>query len=1219
MESRPIIKFRESYWLLQKLGKKKKKTQRMARPVLPPFSVLVNANAPNQSEVRSNRNFPVTGIVAGRRYNDAVFGNSLFAPRTANRPTVGQRVDLPVALAPQPFVAQRADAVNRGVHGEWQGGQWQNGLFVPDFPVQGHVGWRSDDNSAPYVPPIHTDDRWRVITGYPNGVEAWHYFRPTEWGRTFAHVTRFNNRVHTTNLIFASSRSNRVIRFIIPLLDQGLIRLAAFSILYQIWNVVKNNLSANDIPVRVIPYMRTRNVEANQEYQSANYPRDIELPPLDLGLPLLNAAKAHDSWDAFVGAMPNTEIPLNRNDARNVLWRREFEWIVQGMIAQVNRSKNSQPNFLLVLATDVVLVTKIPAGGCSDTAPLDTRRGDYMVYRPRNQGNNCFFHCIGIRKRGEINEERRWMGLSYDAMVSVADIGRSRRSPYIRVIQLNEDFEEDELRPSQVSPEETTTLLLENGHFMRVEAVQPAVEERQQHKCTACGKVYKRVHSCLYKKTTYYQEMVRRQGYTVRPIYHTKGQNANLQYLFFDIETFPARFNEDRGIDVLLPYAVGWQIRDPNHHLHSDVRVEIGPNALCNFVRYLKDCRNTVVVAYNGSAFDFIILIEEMIRQEVTILDVGLHENRLQSCRFGQNNKFFDLYRFTLSSLKDCAKAFGVTHQKGSFPHKFIRSFEDLSYVGPFSTISSFYDEKDEKPNIGAHEIVSARELVSDYLKLDIRTMVDVFDTVNDEFYLSENQNVTDYLTIGSYIYQKWLREYALRFPSTPLYTPKNDSYLYMACRESFYGGRSYGIINTWRHPQIESIRNRTIPFSAIRRSDAMSYYDVNSLYAHVMRINSFPVDKHYVLSDRDAPAFMREHLDSLPLGLYCCDVIPPKNLLHPVLPRRENGVLQWDLLPQESQWHVSEELILAMELGYQVKILHGVYWPNKEKIFEFFIEEAHAKKQQARREGNEVKATLAKQALVSLFGKQGQLPNTQKSMIVDSAAELDSFMKKNNLVGLRRIGEQSFLAIGERGDPVEFVNRAMHLASFITAFSRIFMYREVFLRGDPSGVSIPKTVFYTDTDCAVMLGMDQRPEFEGILGNELGQLKNELPEGSIMIELVVIAPKVWGYSVVMPDFTVKEFHKCKGVPSEKISHQLYSDYCENPTKSFQFQYDLIHPNTMHHAIVNEDDIELPLFSIIQQRVSVSVNSNMNLNRDLKNNKTQGNITVSTPFGFEEI
>lgn len=1202
-----------------------KKNGCMARRVLPPFSSLVQDEAPDVGgRLAGNRNFPVPGLIPNRTYADAVFESSLFAPRASNRPTVGQRVDLAVPILGQPLVATRADAPVRGAHGEWQGGQWQNGLFVPDLPVEGYVGWRSDAQTGNYVPPIHLEDRWRIINGIPNGQRSWDYFLPTEWGQTFVHQQRFNRRLHTTNVIFAENRSNRVVRYIIPLFDQELIRFAAFSLLYQLWRAIHTFLSANDSPIRAIPYIRTRNVEPNQEYQTANYPRDIELPGLDLGVAHIQAARQSATWQEFVlNQLPYYEISLNRGDRRNVLWRQVFEWIVQSLIAQVDRSKTSRPNFLLVLSTDLIMVTRMPAGGCSDSAPIDISRGPYQLYRPRNalNSNNCFFHCIGLRGTSEINAERRRMGLKLSEYVPVALIDRCSIGAYIRVIELDA-FGEGEVilrREAQgIERKDVITLNLENGHYTRVEF--RAERPSSILKCGACGKSYKKTHACNYKRTSYYQSFIRGSGTVVRPMkYLSKQPKADRQFVFFDIETFRMRYNEERAVDLLVPYAVGWRVRAENGMTASVDRVEIGPDCMQKFVSFLKDATDTVVVAYNGSAFDFVILLDEMIRQQVVVSEIGLQDNRIHSCRFGRGNKLFDLYKFTLSSLKSCSEAFGVSHTKGSFPHKFVRSFSDLEFVGPFSELRPFYDDEAEIPAIRSSEVVQLKDLIRHYLMGDIRAMVDVFDAVNIEFHLSEGSDVTDFVTIGSFVYQKWLDQYTDLFPTQPLYCPKNNPYLYNACRSSFYGGRSYGILNSWKHPDLQAIKNRTISYESVAQKSSLSYYDVNSLYAYVMKVNQFPVDKHYVVSEDGAPEFMRVNAGILPLGIYCCNVIPPKNLLHPVLPRRdEDGTLKWDLLEQTRAWHVSAELQLAMDLGYQVRILHGVYWINSEKIFEFFIDDAHRKKQEARRENNKVKAALAKQALVSLFGKQGQLPSVQKTSIISDESELQDFVVNHRLTGMRRLTDETYLAIGEKGDPVEYATRAMHLASFITAYARIFMYEKVIRAGDPSGRSVKNTVFYTDTDCAVMFDMQKRPEFEGLLGEELGQLKNELPEGAIMIELVVIAPKVWGYSVLMPDGGIREFHKCKGVPSEKVDHSLYEKYLEKPDEPFRFQYDLIHPNTLNHAITS-DDIELPLFSMVQQRVNVSVNATLNTSRNAHASLTEGSISVSTPFGFESF
>ena len=58
--------------------------------------------------------------------------------------------------------------------------------------------------------------------------------------------------------------------------------------------------------------------------------------------------------------------------------------------------------------------------------------------------------------------------------------------------------------------------------------------------------------------------------------------------------------------------------------------------------------------------------------------------------------------------------------------------------------------------------------------------------------------------------------------------------------------------------------------------------------------------------------------------GFIKCIIIPPKGLYHPVLPRKRDGKLVFDLEPQLGTW-CTPEIYKALECGYKVEKIYEV------------------------------------------------------------------------------------------------------------------------------------------------------------------------------------------------------------------------------------------------------------------------------------------------------
>ena len=98
-----------------------------------------------------------------------------------------------------------------------------------------------------------------------------------------------------------------------------------------------------------------------------------------------------------------------------------------------------------------------------------------------------------------------------------------------------------------------------------------------------------------------------------------------------------------------------------------------------------------------------------------------------------------------------------------------------------------------------------------------------------------------------------------------------------MDVREALYGGRT----------------NCRKMAHKIKHGERISYIDVTSLYPFINKYGTFPVGHPTVITENFQPV----NKESRPYdGIIKCTVIPPTNLLHPVLPVRFPGKLLFPL-----------------------------------------------------------------------------------------------------------------------------------------------------------------------------------------------------------------------------------------------------------------------------------------------------------------------------------
>jgi hypothetical protein len=266
-------------------------------------------------------------------------------------------------------------------------------------------------------------------------------------------------------------------------------------------------------------------------------------------------------------------------------------------------------------------------------------------------------------------------------------------------------------------------------------------------------------------------------------------------------------------------------------------------------------------------------------------------------------------------------------------------------------------------------------------------------------------------------------------------------------------------------------------------------YYDVNSLYPHVM-LKKLPTK------------VVRRHKDGSTIkinnffGFIDCTVISPDDIKHPIIPFKHGGRT---IYPRGS-WkgvYFSEMIKEAMKYGYKFKFHRG-YEFEGEYIFKDYIEHFYAIKAEAKSNGDQALTFIAKMHLNQLYGIFGRkseqlnvigVKNSDYhyyliSKLVKNIIEinddvslliLEEKIQEDVLEGLK----SNLTSVDEKFEDVNLQSNVA-IAAAVTSYAQILMMQ---LKNNPDYI-----LYYTDTDSFFL--NKQLPDY--MIGNKLGQYKNE-------------------------------------------------------------------------------------------------------------------------------
>ena len=539
----------------------------------------------------------------------------------------------------------------------------------------------------------------------------------------------------------------------------------------------------------------------------------------------------------------------------------------------------------------------------------------------------------------------------------------------------------------------------------------------------------------------------------------------NSQIVTFDIETYikDGKF---------IPFSCGWFTGDfmKTYYL-TDFKshYEMLLQALTELLDFNP---NAKVYIHNFSNFDYMFLIKVLF--ENFIVKPYFRDNKVINLVYQHkdNDKskiyLFDSYLILPSSLRTLALKYKIADLKGYFPYSFVNE-NNLDYIGITPDISLFNGITPEEYEGLVSFTWNLRNELIRYLELDLKSLYQIITRFSQDIFSTEKIDVTKLPTISSIAFKIFRTNY---LENSKLPIIKGNAHNEM--RNAYYGG------------VVEVFKNE---------GENLNLYDVTSLYPFAM-LNDMPTGDMLFSTDPNINNYF---------GIVFVEVdttaLDPKYSNYPLLPHKVDGRM-YNLLGKWSGWYFSEEVKLAMSVGYSIKVLCGYKFDKTPNIFNSFINKFFEIK--AGLSPINMERVTAKMILNSLYGRLGMKPNQDIIEIVDSSKALEILSKFNvkeqynltdNLEFFRYENTPitGFLELYGKDEYLNFmldcdaknvsVNQSLPSAIATTAYARMYMFNVIYKLID-LGIEI----YYMDTDSIVVNGILP----EELVGNALGQFKLE-------------------------------------------------------------------------------------------------------------------------------
>lgn len=293
--------------------------------------------------------------------------------------------------------------------------------------------------------------------------------------------------------------------------------------------------------------------------------------------------------------------------------------------------------------------------------------------------------------------------------------------------------------------------------------------------------------------------------------------------------------------------------------------------------------------------------------------------------------------------------------------------------------------------------------------------------------------------------------------------------------RSAYYGGR--------------------VQCNYIGKTDAGPFYqlDVNSMYPHVMRSNTYPVMVHGPAHHNSLSALENMLEKYLVIAQVTLDTDEP------AYPLRRNGLL---LFPtgRFCTTLATPELQYAQRKGHIVSVGDVTVY-NHAHIFTEFVETLYQMRIRYRLMGNEAYSAFCKRFLNSLYGKFGQR-SSEWETVGTAPLDLIDFRTVFDLKG-NQWKEKTFGGLIQRAESTTNAwNAFVAISAHVTAYARVLLYEMCQYAGWAN-------VYYTDTDCLIVNAFGYQKLSEWVDPDKLGYLKLE----KIGDTLDIRAPKDYSFA----------------------------------------------------------------------------------------------------------
>lgn len=646
---------------------------------------------------------------------------------------------------------------------------------------------------------------------------------------------------------------------------------------------------------------------------------------------------------------------------------------------------------------------------------------------------------------------------------------------------------------------------------------------------------------------------------------HKKLVNESpIRYVFYDLETV----NRDGYTYVYSCMAILAESMEKRPSKLTDLNNTnsfVG-TTVASFVEWLMGpvCSSyrLVIVAFNGSKFDHIFLVEELAKRSMIVPDSALLvSNSVYSLVTTNGWRLFDLAKFLLGSLDSCCKNFKTVCCKvGGFDHSIPQKAYDEGKLGDWV--------RENNDKLYEYNMMDCMSLCELTFKAEA-----AFKSVS-KMIVGEKSSILNHATIASFSY-KILKKVGnmVDRPHKPKEIKAAKARVKRA--KDALNDKSDGVRSSEKLRKLEQEKkileqmvkeNKGCKASVERQlpgppqnyndykffrsaivagrtqnmsgkpvciQDTLAMIDICSSYPHVMNTCMFPSGE-YVAVDC-------EHPDKL--GVYECEfdqsVLKEKGLPVIIPLRTENNPLDWTYYGSMKCTLVTPDIISLREQGVDVKVGNGYVWNiSSDRQFRDYIEPLFRRKQfldahKNDEQGNDAEREAVKLMMNSVSGKVGQRLfafniNELSPSVAHSSALLSILEPESVQLGTEVPNCLYIHGVVKEKLRDEIYEKHMRTvaptitAAFIYAYARRNLYQALKYNG-----------LYCDTDSVIMRWSDYQrfaadnPNILAGKVKELGQWEMESKQdGTVPYTFYGILPKQ--YALIPDDATNNPFLKLK-------------------------------------------------------------------------------------------